>query len=202
METPKSLPTPDAVLSCATQSDYNDGTPRVLGPKSAAAAAGMLTCCVGRPRKQPLPCLCPVFLAACLRQMSGRERCARRERRRLFTFKPFLSYGRPAKQRKSVGAQVSPASLSSAQRAAVGTPTAIRAGGGAVNACLTVDRASLACLSQCSRYAILKSAHPDPRASCVQKAALGLRACKKSRSAQQSPSMGMCVCISHLTKCK
>jgi hypothetical protein len=74
METPKSLPTPDAVLSCATQSDYGDWAPRILGPKSAAAAHRMLTGRPTRPRKQPLPCLCPVLIAARLRQMSGWQR--------------------------------------------------------------------------------------------------------------------------------
>ena len=202
METPKSLPTPDAVLSCATQSDYNDGTPRVLGPKSAAAAAGMLTCCVGRPRKQPLHCLCPVFLAACLRQMSGRERRARRKRCRLFIFKPFLSYGRPAKQRKSVGAQVSPASLSSAQRAAVDTPTAIRASGRQQSRWPTVDRASLACLSQCSKYAMMRLAHqPEPHCE-VPDATSRCPAATFSAATALHGDVCMCVCISHITKCK
>ena len=91
MEAPKTLPTPDAVLYCATQSDYGDRAPCVQGPKSAAAAAGMLTGRPGRPRKLPLACLCPAPFAARLRQMSGKERCSAPYRRRLMILKPTLS---------------------------------------------------------------------------------------------------------------
>ena len=130
MEAHKTLPPPDAVLYCATQSSYSDRTPRFSGPKSAAVAHRMLTGRPGRPRKQPLPSLRPVLSACDLRQMSGRQRRARRERRCLMIFNPLLTCVRLRNTGRARGHESAHDLCRALREAAVGTCTAIRWAGG------------------------------------------------------------------------
>ena len=120
----------DIVLSCATRRAYSDRDPRVVGPRSAPAAAEMLSCRSKRPRLLPLPCLRPATSASCLWQVPGMERRARRERRCLMIFNPLLTCMRLRNTGRARGHESAHDLCRALREAAVGTCTAIRWAGG------------------------------------------------------------------------
>ena len=114
MRAPKTLPTRVAALSGATHSRYCDQTPRILGPKSSAAADRMLT---WRPGCALWPLLA-LFVArlACFSPAAsvwlGASRALSLTSPDAFEAIPDIRS--PAKQRQRAGARVIPGSLWSA----------------------------------------------------------------------------------------